>query len=96
MEISTLEQLAAEFDLFLPNAERLLDSVVTREMALSQKLPEFLETEMGGRKKGSFISVFAVKDSPLLQEVGTEQIRHAFRASAVVHTYAASNLGGLE
>lgn len=51
-----------------------------------------LEVEVGGRKKGSFVSIIAIPAFLLLQEADTEKVCQTVRASDAVHTCAASEV----
>lgn len=53
--------------------------------ARTRKIVGVLEAGIEGRKKRNLISTFAITDSTLLQEPGTEQVRLILRESTAVY-----------
>lgn len=62
------------------------------ETAPSRKIVEVHGAKVERPEKGNLVLILAITDPPLLQKVGTEQIRQTLRAPTAVHKYTASEV----
>lgn len=72
MEIFATDQIAANFELSPLNRKEFLGWAVQYRTIPSQKIVPVQKAKKRERKKESSISIFAIRDPPVLQEVGTE------------------------
>lgn len=92
VEISAAEQFAVKSELSLLNMKTFFDWDVQGETIPPWEIANALKAEMRGRKKGNFISIFAITNPPVLRDAGTEQGLQILPASTAVHTTAASDV----
>lgn len=90
MKIFSTKKLATKNKLCWRHMEKLLCWAVQEKMVPARKIVKGLEAKVKERENDNTVSVFTITALSLFRKAGTKEIRHIFRASPAVHTYAPS------